>query len=153
MEDQFKGIEPMVYKSRINVPYHWWAGETASKFLISLRDGKKILGTKCAKCNRVYVPPRKACPDCFSENSEWVELPDEGTLVAFTVARRQLASLPKKVPVIYGLIRLDGADTGLLHFIDEVDPVDLKIGMRVKARYADERKATIRDIEYFRPAQ
>lgn len=26
MPDQFQGIEPMVYKSKINVPYSWWAG-------------------------------------------------------------------------------------------------------------------------------
>ena len=40
MADVFKGIEPMVYKSRISVPYHWWAGETASRFLVALRDAE-----------------------------------------------------------------------------------------------------------------
>jgi len=43
MSDQFKGIEPMVYNSKINVPYSWWAGDTASKFYITLRDEKKIM--------------------------------------------------------------------------------------------------------------
>ena len=62
MSDQFKGIEPMVYNSKINVPYSWWAGDTASKFYLTLRDEKKIIGTKCGACNKVFLPPRKVCP-------------------------------------------------------------------------------------------
>ncbi len=69
MSDQFQGIEPMVYQSKINVPYSWWAGDTASKFYITLRDEKKIMGTKCAACNKVFLPPRKICPSCFTENT------------------------------------------------------------------------------------
>ena len=59
------------------------------------------------------------------------------------MARRQFAAIPadRKVPVIWALIKLDGADTALLHYLDEVKPEDVKIGMRVKAVFADERKA------------
>ena len=151
MADIFEGIEPMVYKSRINVPYNWWAGDTASKFLIAIRDEQKILGTRCDQCEWVFLPPRKTCPTCFTENREWVEVSDIGVLQAFTVARRQLASLSKKVPVCFGLIKLEGADTALLHYLGEVDPDEIKIGMRVKARFAEERQGLITDIDYFRP--
>ncbi len=154
MSDIFKGVEPLVYNSRISVPYTWWAGDTASRFLVKLRDEQKITGTKCSQCSKVYVPPRKTCPACFTENSEWVDLPDEGTLQSFTVMRTNRASLPndKKIPVIYGLIKIDGADTALLHFLDEVDPKKLSIGMRMKARFTETPAGTIRDILYFRPA-
>ncbi len=152
MEDDFKGIEPMVYKSQINVPYSWWAGDTASKFLVAIRDEQKIMGTKCGKCKRVFIPPRKVCPTCFKPNEEWVSVSDTGTVQAFTVARRQLAALSQKVPVCFALIKLEGADTALLHCLSEVDPADIKIGMRVKARFAEERSGTIKDIDYFRPA-
>jgi len=151
MENIFLGIEPMVYPGRINVPYSWWAGDTASKFLLAIRDERKILGTRCEPCNRVFVPPRKTCPTCFTENKEWVEVSDVGILEAFTVARRQLAALPGKVPVCFGLIKLEGADTALLHYLGEVDPEDIRIGMRVKARFAEERQGTITDIDYFKP--
>jgi len=155
MADQFKGIEPMVYNSKINVPYSWWAGDTASRFFISLRDEKKIIATRCGTCNRTFLPPRKSCPACFTENTEWVSVSDEGTVLSFTVARRKFASIPpdRKLPVIWGLIRLDGADTALLHYLDEVKPEDVKIGMRVKAVFADQRKATIRDISHFKPVR
>ncbi len=151
MSDIFENVEPMVYKSRINVPYQWWAGETASRFFIGLRDDQKILGTKCTKCGKTYVPPRKTCPTCFTKNEEWKEVSPVGTLITYTVVRRQLASLPRKAPVIYGLIRLEGSDTSLLHIIDEVKPEDVRTGMKLQAKFASERKGNIFDIEYFRP--
>ncbi|MDD3249295.1 MAG: Zn-ribbon domain-containing OB-fold protein [Smithella sp.] len=155
MSDQFQGIEPMVYQSKINVPYSWWAGDTASKFFIKLRDEKKIMGTKCPSCNKVFLPPRKVCPSCFIENTEWVSLSGEGTVLSFTVARRQFAAIPqdKKIPVIWGLIKLDGADTALLHYLDEVRPESVEIGMRVKAVFSDTRKGAIHDISHFKPVK
>lgn len=153
MSDEFQGIEPMVYKSKINVPYSWWAGDTASKFYLALRDEKKITGTKCTACNKVFLPPRKVCPACFTENTQWVSISDEGTVIAFAVARRQFASIPqdRKVPVIWGLVKLDGADTAMLHYLDGIKPENLAIGMRVKAVFSGERKGTIRDISHFIP--
>lgn len=155
MADQLKGVEPMVYNSKINVPYSWWAGDTAGKFFIFLRDENKIIGTKCNSCNRVFVPPRKICPTCFTENSEWTDVSDVGTVLTFSVARRQFAAIPrdKKLPVIWGLIKLDGADTALLHYLGEVTPEEVTIGMRVKAVFADARKGTIRDISHFKPVK
>lgn len=153
MHDALADVEPLVYQSQINVPYKWWAGETASKFLIALRDEQKILATRCAHCPRVYVPPRKVCPVCFSGEVEWVEVSSEGVLLTYTVARRQLAALPEKAPVFFGLVKLDGADTALLHYLGEVGETELRIGMRVQARFAAHRKGTIRDIAYFKPVK
>ena len=81
---------------------------------------------------------------------EWVDLSNSGTVTAFTVARRQFASLSVKVPVIFGLVHLDGADTSLLHYIKGVKPEEVAIGMRVEAEYAGERTGTINDITCFR---
>jgi uncharacterized OB-fold protein len=155
MSDQFQGIEPMVYQSQINVPYSWWAGDTATRFYVTLRDEKKITATKCGNCGKVWLPPRKICPHCFTENMEWVKVSDEGTVLSFTVARRPFAAIPadKKVPVIWGLIQLDGADTALLHYLDGVKPGDVSIGMRVTAVYSEARKGTIRDISHFKPVK
>jgi uncharacterized OB-fold protein len=151
MEEIFNGVDPLVHQSRINVPYSWWAGDTASRFLVALRDEKKIMGTRCAACNRTFVPPRKTCPSCFGKNTEWVEVAPTGTLESFTVVRRQLAALPKKVPVAFGLIRLDGADTSLLHYLDEVAPEDIAIGRRFKACFASDPQGNILDITHFKP--
>lgn len=151
MEDIFKDVKPQVLESQINVPYSWWAGDTASRFFTSLRDAKKLLGTRCNQCGKVFVPPRKTCPLCFVEEMRWVELSGRGTLESYTIARRQLAALKKKAPVIFGLIRLDCADTAILHHIGEIDPGAVKIGLRVRAHFAAKRSGTIEDIDYFKP--
>jgi uncharacterized OB-fold protein len=150
MSDPFAGVEPMVYPSRINVPYHWWAGETAGTFLKTLRDRKIILGARCSTCGRVYVPPRRTCPRCCDgAPTEWVELGGQGTLTAVTVVRRQLAALPEPAPAVFGLIRLDGADTALLHRIKGPRAEKAAIGLRVRAVFAEAPTATIRAIDHF----
>ena len=151
MNDLFAGIEPLVHKSAISIPYSWWAGETASRFYTAIRDQERILGTKCPECKKVYLPPRKVCPACFVKAGEWVELGPEGEVVSFTVVQRQLPALKKPVPVIFALVRLEGAHTALLHYLGEVKPEQVKIGMRVRPKFARERKGQITDIEYFRP--
>jgi uncharacterized OB-fold protein len=151
MSDIFTGVEPMVYKSKINVPYHWWAGETASKFFIALRDEKKILGTKCPACGKTFIPPRKHCPLCFNVQTEWVELPKEGEVVSFTVVRSLRAALGKKVPAVFALVKLDGADTAIMHYLENVKIEKVRIGMRVRAVFAEERKGRMQDIAHFEP--
>ena len=153
MSNPLDTIEPMVYQSQISVPYTWWAGETAGKFLRSLRDEQKILGTRCDRCKRVFVPPRKTCPTCFTANETWTTVESVGTVVAVTVARRQLAAIPKKVPVVFALVKLDGADTALLHTIDGIDPDKVAIGMRVRACFTDQAGATIDAISHFEPVE
>jgi hypothetical protein len=148
----FDGVEPMVVESRINVPYSWWAGETAGAFFTALRDEKKIMGRRCTKCGKTYVPPRKVCPVCFDEKMEWSEVSTGGILESFTIVRRQLASLPRKAPVVFGLIKLDGADTSLLHYVEAGDIGIINIGMRLEARFCDDRNGSINDIDCFIPA-
>jgi hypothetical protein len=49
------------------------------------------------------------------------------------------------------VIRLDGADTGMAHFLDEVDFDKVHIGMRVRPVFAEQRRGNILDIKYFKP--
>jgi len=49
MHEFWRNVEPIAYEGRIKVPYSWQAGETASYFLMRLRDDQKIVGRKCPK--------------------------------------------------------------------------------------------------------
>ena len=51
-----------------------------------------------------------------------------------------------------GLIRLDGADVPMLHLVDTGDEAAMATGMRVKVRWAAERRGSITDIACFVPA-
>ena len=142
----------LIAKGRISVPCLWAAGTVASKFFVALRDDKKIYGIRCPKCNRVLVPPKKVCSRCFTELKEWVEVSDEGILETFTIVRYSEPSLhPVKAPFAYGIIKLDGADTGIVHLIGEADFEQLKEGMRMKAVFKEKREGNYLDIKYFKP--
>ncbi len=142
--------EPLVHESRIAVPYAWSAGEVLSRFLKALRDERRILATRCPSCRTVYVPPRKTCGACFKACGEWLEVGPRGRLESFTQARYDSPAHPRPRP-IYGLIRLDGADTGLFHILDATTLEALRPGMTVEAVFAQDRKGSILDILYFRP--
>jgi hypothetical protein len=152
MSSVWEKVEPRVYESRIKVPYNWQAGETASRFLLTLKNERKFVGKKCPKCAKVLVPPRKSCPTCFVETGDWEDVSDQGVVETFTIVRRDTGILPMKPPFAYAVIRLDGADTGLVHLLGEVQPEAVRAGMRVKAVFAEERTGKMLDVKYFKPA-
>ncbi len=151
--EKLEGMDVWVYHGQIYIPNTYSAGAVGSRFLIELRDNKRIMGTRCPTCNRVYVPARSVCKDCFGELSEWVEVSQKGTLLTYAVAYQPNPVQPLEPPIAYGIVQLDGADTGLVHMLGEVDPEQLKVGMKVQAvfKVEKERVASILDIKYFKP--
>jgi uncharacterized OB-fold protein len=55
-------------------------------------------------------------------------------------------------PFAWALIQIDGADTSLLHKVDAGSEANMKTGMKVKVRWADDRRGFITDIACFEPA-
>jgi len=143
----------LVHQGVIRVPYTWAAGEVASRFYVGLKE-KRIYGIRCPSCGTVFVPPKKVCHQCFSDLSEWVEVSDEGTLETFTIVHYSEPELhPIKAPFAYGIIKLDGADTGMTHLIGEMDFKSIREGMRLKAVFQEEPKGNYLDIKYFKPIE
>lgn len=132
--------------------YSYSAGATGSRFLTEIRDNKKIVGTKCPNCNMVMVPARSICIKCFANLKEFVEVGRAGEVTSYSVVNHSESFYPIKPPFVLGIIKLDGADTGLVHFIGGVDPKDVKIGMRVQPVFNEERIGSVLDIKYFEPA-
>jgi uncharacterized OB-fold protein len=46
---------------------------------------------------------------------------------------------------------LDGASTGLVHLLGEIDLNDISVGLRVKAVFREVREGNYLDIKYFKP--
>jgi hypothetical protein len=153
MAEKLEESERFVFAGKLDIPNTYSAGMVGSRFLIELRDNKKIMGIKCPACNQVYVPPRSTCKYCFGKLNEWVEVSQKGTLLTYAVAYQANPVQPLEPPVAYGIVQLDGADTGFVHMLGEVGPEQLKVGMKVKAvfKVKKERQASILDIKYFKP--
>jgi len=135
-------------------PYRYSCGTIASEFFAALRDEKKILGRKCPACGRVYIPPRPVCGPCWSPTTEWVEIGPQGVLECFTVVTftflDPMTGRTRPVPYGYGMIRLDGSQARFQHFLEESDPGKLRVGLRLEAVFAPERKGSLSDIQHFR---
>ena len=58
---------------------------------------------------------------------------------------------PLDRPFAWALIKLDGADTTMLHAVDAGSLEKMSRGMRVTARFAEERKGNMTDIACFEP--
>ncbi|MBE0430488.1 MAG: Zn-ribbon domain-containing OB-fold protein [Dehalococcoidia bacterium] len=143
-----------VHSGAVEVPYDWHCGPYWSRFFRGLRDEKKIYATKCPSCGRVYIPPREVCGPCFARMDEWVEVGPEGVIEMFTVVRLPYTNPstgePLSVPYTDVYVRLDGADTSLMHWLDETDEKKIAVGMRVRAVFRDKRTGTMHDIEHFK---
>jgi len=141
----------LIHQGVINVPYTWAAGKVASKFYTGLKD-KQILGLHCTKCDIVFVPPKKVCHHCFSELTNWVPVSNIGTLQTYTVIHYSEPDIhPFNKPFAYGIIKLDGASTSMVHIIADTDLENLTEGMRLQAVFKEKPEGNYLDIKYFTP--
>lgn len=140
-----------IFQEKLQVPFLYSAGPVVSRFYREIQKNRRIMATRCSRCNRVIMPPRGICGRCFCRTAEWVEVGKEGKLTSFTTVHYSEPIHPVEAPFHYGLILLDGADTAFVHIIAEAQEKDLHIGMRVEAVFNDEPKGNILDIKYFRP--
>ena len=124
-------------------------GPVVGRFLTGLRN-RKIVGIK-ASDGRVIVPPMEYDPDTAAELSEFVDVGNEGELVSFAWVREPRAAHPLQEPFAWGMIKLDGADVPMVHCVAAKQESDLRTGMRVRAKWADEPVGFISDIRYFEP--
>ncbi|MFC1822186.1 Zn-ribbon domain-containing OB-fold protein [Thermodesulfobacteriota bacterium] len=144
-----------IHSSEGEIPYKWAAGRYGSHFLTEIRDNGKFWGVRCPSCQKVYIPPRRVCGPCFAEMTEWVELGEEGILTGFSIVDYGFldpdTGKARPVPYTTIYVKLDGADTGFCHSLDETDLSKIKVGMRVRAVFKpkEKREGMPTDIEYF----
>ncbi|WP_330183679.1 OB-fold domain-containing protein [Nocardia sp. NBC_01503] len=126
-------------------------GPTIGRFLTGLRAGR-VVGVRGSD-GRVIVPPAEFDPITADALTEFVDVADIGTVQSWSWVAEPLPGQPFDRPFAYALIKLDGADTALLHAVDVASPADISTGMRVRARWAAERTGDIHDIACFEPGE
>ncbi|MDP9296588.1 MAG: Zn-ribbon domain-containing OB-fold protein [Actinomycetota bacterium] len=139
----------------VPVRHRYTAGVAGKAFFEALRDRGVFLGSRCETCEVTYVPARMFCERCFAELSAGVEAGPGGVLESFSIGYVGVDGSPLHQPTTVGLVRLDGADTVLMHFLTNFgDGEPLEIGRRVEAvlRPPTQRTGSILDVEGFRPA-
>lgn len=145
MSDQTPLRAPLI----IEYPFTRTVGPVQSAFLTGLREGI-VLGIRRSD-GTVLVPPVEYDPTTADELTELVEVGSTGTITSWAWEPSPDERQPLDRPFAWALIRLDGADTSLLHVVDAADLDALQTGDRVQIRWAAEREGAITDIACFEP--
>src|ERR1700748_2667594 len=111
---------------------------------------RRILGARGAD-GRMHAPPFEYDPVSAEPPGELVPVGPEGTVVSWSWMPEPLADQPLAEPFAWALIRLDGADTAMLHAVDAGSAAAMRTALRVRPRWAARPAGGIRDIACFEP--
>lgn len=89
---------------------------------------------KCAKCGKVFFPPRLVCSSCRGREFSATTLPAEGTIETFTVIRVAPSGFSDEAPYVVGIVALDGG-VRVTAQISDMKPDEVKIGDRVRLEF------------------
>ncbi|CAM2960630.1 Zn-ribbon domain-containing OB-fold protein [Streptomyces albus] len=135
----------------VEFPFTRSLGPVQSAFLTGLREGT-VLGARGTD-GRILVPPTEYDPVTAEEIRDLVEVASTGTVTTWSWNATPRRGQPLQHPFAWVLVRLDGADTALLHALDAPGgPESVSTGMRVRIRWAEHRGGAITDIACFEPA-
>ena len=145
--------EPVKYvDATLHLPYHYVAGDSRARYLHALKE-KTILGSKCAKTGKVFVPPLVCSPESFAPCDEFVPVAGRGVVTTFCIVRIPVIGRSIEIPYVAASVALDGANISIFAAIQECKAADVRMGMRVEAVWKPdaERQGNHEDILYFRP--
>ena len=134
---------PLSAPLTLSFDYTRSVGPTLSAFFTALRN-RRIVGVRGSD-GRVHVPVVEYDPVSYEPLTEIVPVSSVGTVLSWSWQPEPLEGQPLDRPFAWALIKLDGADTALLHAVD----APVKTGDRVHAHWVDEPVGAITDIAYF----
>ncbi|MGH2682273.1 MAG: Zn-ribbon domain-containing OB-fold protein [Actinomycetota bacterium] len=140
-----------LWEGQIPVAHRYTPGVAGEAFFRALKERGEFLGSRCESCGLTYCPARLFCERCFSQLEADTVVGPRGTLESFSVGYAGTEGEPLEEPVVLGLVRLDGADTVLVHFLVEMDTLEIGQRVEVALRPKGQRAGSILDIRGFRP--
>ena len=131
-------------------PYTRSTGPVVGAFLTGLRD-QKVLAYRSSDGTVVCPPPEfDAGNNAPVDAAALIEVGAEGVVTSWSWNPLPRNGNPFDRPFAWALVKLDGADSSMLHALDASRDA-IQTGMRVRVRWADERVGFINDIACFEP--
>lgn len=107
-------------------------------------DEHKLMGTLCKSCGSQYLPPRPLCVNCYSDDMEWIEMPGEGKLAAFTTVHIAptamiAAGYGRDKPYCSGIVTLENglSISAQIVGVDVSQPQTIKVDAPLKVEYIE----------------
>jgi uncharacterized protein len=133
----------------LEYPYSRSTGPVIGAFLTALRDGR-FVGVK-GDGGKVILPPTEFDPESGEETTEIVDVGSAGVITTWAWVEEPRFDAPLPQPFAWALIKLDGADTALLHAVEAPSKDDVATGTRVVASFrpSGERVGAMADLRCF----
>ena len=97
----------------------------------------ELLLQRCSSCQAFRHPPSPICPDCLSDQHNWVRASGRGTVYTFVVVRETRArGWDKMVPYVVAVIALDEGPR-MLSNLTHVAPEAVTIEMPVEVTFEE----------------
>ena len=141
-----------VERIELNLEFHFQHSlGKVSRFFLEL-ENHRLMGTRCPQCGKVWMPPRALCGDDMTI-TEWVALPNHGTLNAASLSAYTLTSGGGSAELVLGYVQIEGADTAILQQIKNYDAAsDLVPGRAMRVAWANQAVAHPMQSFWFEPA-
>lgn len=121
----------------------------SEKFWEGTKEGK-LLVQHCKDCGSNIFYPRKFCPECWSDNLDWIEASGRGKVMTFSTAISMVEPrFMDDLPYTLAYIDLDEG-VRIMSRIVECDYHDVKIGMEVEVVFVERENFM---LPYFRPVK
>ena len=102
---------------------------TIESFYKFLRE-RKLMATKCCKCETLFLPPRPMCSKCLSTDFNWVKLEGIGKLLSYTVIHFSTEQFQSETPYTIGIVKLNEG-LNLPGIIRDINPKQIRVGMNL----------------------
>ncbi|MCB1016236.1 MAG: OB-fold domain-containing protein [Acidimicrobiales bacterium] len=140
-----------VVESTITFPYQRSLGPVLGAFLTALTE-ERLIGIRSG--DRVLCPPLEWDPETGAELAhDFVDVGPAGTVESWCWVAEPSEQHPLDHPFAFATVRLDGADTGLIHVVDAGSADAMSVGLRVAPRWRAERRGHLTDLEAFVPGE
>ncbi len=121
-----------------------------SRFFLALEE-RKLLGTVCPTCGKVWLPPRPVCPDDLAV-TEWRELAQRGRLAVGSLSAYSLKTAGGDRQLMLGYVEVEGASTLILQQIRNLGAHALEPGLPLKIVWSEEAVEHPMELFWFEPA-
>ena len=101
------------------------------EFLTYLEQGK-VMTTRCKECGSSYFPPKMDCPSCIDSEVEWIEIPNEGKLVTYTVVHYGPSGFEDEAPYTLGVGEFGDGLRVFGRMSKGVEESEIKTGIGIK---------------------
>lgn len=108
---------------------------------------KKLMASRCKKCQALYLPPHPICSKCHGNDMEWVKMKGKGRLAAFTAVAVGPSftieeGYDRDNPYLVGVVELEEGPkvSGRIRGLDARKPEGIKVGTPLTVEFMEQEE-------------